>query len=81
MSEQLPSVTLSAEELRELTGYRAPSKQLQELHRQGFWRARRAPITGRVIVERSHYQAVTQGADTKKPEPMLRSQRMRVAGA
>jgi hypothetical protein len=74
------NLVLSAEELRALTGYRVPSKQLQELRRQGFWRARRSPMTGRVILERSHYEAVTRG-DIKKPEPMLRSERMRARSA
>ena len=33
------TVRLSKEELRDLTGYEQPSKQLAELHRRGFHRA------------------------------------------
>lgn len=75
----MSDLVLSADELQQLTGYRVPSKQLCELHRQGFWRARRAPITGRVILERAHYEAVTHGGDVKKPEPQLRAPRLRAA--
>jgi hypothetical protein len=64
---------LTAEELSDLTGCRQPSRQLAELHRQGFWRARRAPITGRVILERAHYDAVCAGADRQQPAPSLRA--------
>lgn len=49
--------------LIKLTGYRQPAKQLAELHRQGFWRARRCPVTGHVILERPHYDAVSRGSD------------------
>lgn len=76
----MSDLVLSAEELQQLTGYRVPSKQLTELQRQGFWRARRSRLSGAVILERSHYDAVTRG-DTKKPEPMLRSERMRAKAA
>lgn len=43
-----------------MTGYAAASKQLQVLHNRGFHRAfiNRA---GRVVLERSHYEAVTRG--------------------
>ena len=37
-------------------------KQLHELHARGFARARRSPLSGRVVLERSHYRAVTAGA-------------------
>lgn len=62
---------LSPDELAELTGYRLAPKQLEELHRQGFYRARRAPVTGRVILERGHYEAVC-GGNAGKPPPRLR---------
>jgi hypothetical protein len=71
------SVTLSADEVRQITGYRRGAEQLAELHRQGYWRARRSPITGAVIVERAHYDAVCSGADVKPrksyPVPRLRT--------
>ena len=62
---------LSPDEVQALTGYKTAPRQLAELHRQGYWRARRAPITGRVIVERAHYDAVCAGQD--KPAPKLRA--------
>jgi hypothetical protein len=56
------SVTLSAEEIERLTGgYKRPADQLRELHRQGFYRARRGRVTGEVILERAHVEAVAAG--------------------
>lgn len=55
-----PSVILSTEEIAALTGFRQPAKQLKELHKHGFWRARRLP-TGAIILERAHYEAVCRG--------------------
>lgn len=49
---------LTPDELLALTGYKQPAAQLAELQRQGYWRARRAPITGRVILERAHCDAL-----------------------
>lgn len=43
-----PAIVLSEEELRTITRYRQPSRQLNELHRQGFHRARKGgsnPVT------------------------------------
>ena len=58
------ALLLTADEVQALAGgYSRPGHQLAELHRQGFWRARRSPITGQVIVERAHYDAVCAGAD------------------
>jgi len=66
-------VTLTPDEVRALTGgYRQPSAQLRELHRRGYWRAHRSPITGAVIVERAHYEAVASGATAPQPAPRLR---------
>lgn len=66
------SVVLSAEDIRSLTGYRRAGEQLAELHRLGYWRARRCPITGRVILERAHYEAVASGARAPETAPRLR---------
>lgn len=68
---------LTPAELRALTGYQQHDKQLAELHRQGYWRARRAPITGRILLERAHYEAVARGQDAAptasgRPAPKLR---------
>lgn len=71
------SLLMTELEVAELTGYRRHAQQLEELKRQGFWRARRAPITGRVILERAHYEAVCSGADlaptyeSKVPQPVV----------
>jgi hypothetical protein len=69
----LLSLTLDAEELVAITGYKRSKHQLAELHRRGFWRAR---ITnGRLILERAHYEAVCQarfGAAAPADEPKVR---------
>lgn len=54
-------LVLDDAEVQKLTGYKRHAQQLAELHRLGFWRARRAPVTGRVILERAHYEAVCAG--------------------
>ena len=70
-------LTLSAEELYQVTGYRQSAKQLAELHRLGFVRARRS-VLGPIILERSHYEAVCKGqyglrpGEDARPEPKLR---------
>lgn len=70
-------ITLTDDELHEVTGYRQPAAQLRALHARGFWLARRAPITGRVILDRAHYEAVCAGADRgptqTRPRPQLRA--------
>ena len=70
------TLLLSVTELRALTGYRQPAAQLAELHRQGFFRARRL-ITGGVLLERAHYQAVCaaqhQASRPRIKPPVLRS--------
>lgn len=53
-------LTLSDEELFELTAYKQATKQLNVLHHRGFTRAY-INRDGRVILERSHYDAVTRG--------------------
>ena len=72
-------LTLTPAEIAEVTGYRQPAAQLRALLERGFWLARRSPITGHVILDRAHYEAVCQGADrspdTTPPRrrPMLRA--------
>lgn len=65
----MTSVTLSREELKALTGYEQPSKQLAELHRRGFARA----YIGRqgLVLERAHFEAVCRG-ETEKKKPVIR---------
>ena len=64
-------IALSADEIASVTGYKRPADQLAELHRQGFYRARRSPTTGRIIVERAHFDAVCAGA-ISTPSPRVR---------
>jgi hypothetical protein len=54
--------TLDAKEVEEITGYKRPCDQLAELHRQGFYRARRSRTTGNIILEREHYTFVCIGS-------------------
>ena len=53
-------IILDADELESVTGYKTPKRQVKVLHRQGFYRARIA-VTGNVILERAHYDAVCAG--------------------
>lgn len=68
--------TLTPEEVKAVAGgYEQPRRQLTELRRQGFWRARLG-MDGKVILERAHYEAVCAGAvapgqerrDTVRPQ-------------
>lgn len=70
--------TLSAPEIQKLTGYAQPARQLHELHRQGFYRARRSPTTGVVILERAHYDAVCAGA-RQESTPRVRPPQLKAA--
>lgn len=71
---------LSPEELFEVTGYRQPARQLRELHKQGYYRARLAKVTGTVILERPHYDAVAGGAlpaNQEQYRPQVKPPRLR----
>lgn len=73
------SLLLSREQLREITGFTQPERVLAELHEQGFYRARRSKADGSVILERTHYDAVTAGnlkaanAPKVRPAPRTRA--------
>lgn len=54
------SECLTREQIERMTGYVMPSKQLEVLHQRGFVRAYRNRL-GEVILEQSHYDAVTRG--------------------
>ena len=54
------AIVLDDDELRAITRYSQPCKQLAELHRQGFYRARMGRV-GVVLLERAHYEAVCAG--------------------
>jgi hypothetical protein len=64
---------LSEAEIERLTGYSRATEQVEELRRQGFSRARRNRL-GRVVLERSHYDAVTRG-EQSAPKPKVRLMR------
>ncbi len=73
-------LTLTAEEIREVTGYARPADQVAELQRLGFTRARRCRVTGRAVLERTHYESVAAGqlADRR---PQVRPPKLRAVGA
>jgi hypothetical protein len=56
----MTTATLTPQELAEITGYQRPAAQLRVLRERGYWRAWRAS-TGRVVLERAHYEAVCSG--------------------
>lgn len=74
----MPELVLTSAELAALTGYRRPCAQLAELHRLGFHRARRSPVSGAVILERAHFEAVARG-DGQAQVPRVRVPRLRAA--
>lgn len=73
-------LTLSHEEIVRITGgLTQPRRQLTELRKHGFWRARLGR-DGKVVLERAHYEAVCAGAlppgekkDDTRPRPQLQS--------
>ncbi len=71
-------LVLTDDEIRRITGYQRGADQLRELHRQGFYRARRARATGDIIVERDHYLAVCSGGP-RAPEPKVHRPTVRPA--
>lgn len=68
----MTAIRLSPEEICDVTGYRRPTEQLQELHAQGFYRARRNPVDGTVILERAHYAHICAGGGEPANEPQVR---------
>lgn len=60
--EDAVNLTLTPGELRQVTGGRKqPRRQLEELHRRGYWRAYMG-VDGQVVLDRAHYEAVCAGA-------------------
>lgn len=66
--------TLTDAEIEALTGYQQPAAQLRAQLSRGFHRAHRN-LTGRVILERPHFEAVSRGSEFAPETPLLRSQR------
>jgi len=56
----MSDLTLSDAELQKLTGYKNATKRLNNLHNRGFTRAY-IDRKGKVVLERTHYEAVTRG--------------------
>lgn len=74
----MTTATLPADEIKRLTGYSRPADQLRELHQQGFYRARLAKVTGEVILERPHYDAIAAGTvGNAGRRPQLRTPQLR----
>lgn len=69
-------IIMSDAELQAITGYKRSQEQVEELHRQGFYRARRSKNTGDVILERAHYDAVcaigSAANEPKTRDPVVR---------
>jgi hypothetical protein len=74
-----PEHIFSEAEIREITGgYARQADQLRVLHERGFFRA--AIVRGQLVLERSHYDAVTRAqlSDQQQTKrPMLKSQRQK----
>ena len=67
----MSDLILSADEILHITRYKHAAKQLAELHRQGFARARMAR-DGSVILERPHFVAVCAGQVSAPERPKVR---------
>ncbi len=61
------SVTLNKSEIEAITGYVTATKQLQVLSRRGFARAY-INRKGAVVLERTHYEAVSRGEVHNAPK-------------
>lgn len=67
VTTDVDELLLSEPELLKLTGYKRAAEQLEELHRQGFYRARRNRL-GELVLERAHYDAVCAAAAPQQAE-------------
>ena len=68
--------TFTDAELAEISGgYQRPADQLRVLHSRGFWRA--AILKGRLVLERSHYDAVTRGQTPEASRPKVKPPRVK----
>jgi hypothetical protein len=76
-------LTLAPDELREITGgYTRAADQLRVLRDRGFYRA--AIIRGILVLERSHYDAVTRmqaGEVAGTRRPLRKSERQKAVTA
>lgn len=68
---QAADILVSPEQIATMTGYKQPSRQVAELRRQGFVRAR-LNREGVAVLERAHYDAVCRGDSKGSDAPQLR---------
>lgn len=73
----MSDIRLTAQEVSTLTGYAQPARQLEELKRQGFYRARLDRF-GQVVLERAHYDAVCAGS-ANDMHPKVRPPKVKAA--
>lgn len=73
--------TISPEAIESITGYKRPADQLAELRAQGFYRARRSPTDGSVILERPHYEHICAGGGKPANEPQVREPKVQARRA
>ncbi len=69
MTDQPTRVTLTPEEIADLTRYRRAADQLRELHARGF--ARAYLRGGQVVLERPHFEAVCRG-EVQRERPKVK---------
>lgn len=55
----MSAIVMSRDEICAITQYKLPTLQLNELRRQGFYRARMGRYG--VVLERGHYEAIVAG--------------------
>jgi hypothetical protein len=76
----MSALTFSADELVEITGgYVRQADQLRILRDRGFHRA--AILRGVLVLERSHYDAVTRGQAAEASRPRVKPPRVKAAAA
>ena len=74
----MSDLTLSDDELRRITGgYSRQADQLRVLLARGFHRA--AILRGVLVLERSHYDAVTRGQAAEASRPRVKPPRVKAA--
>ncbi|MBA4343879.1 MAG: hypothetical protein C0423_17215 [Methylibium sp.] len=69
MIDQPRPITLTPDEIADLTRYRRASAQLRELHARGF--ARAYIRAGQVVLERPHFEAVCRG-EVQRERPRVK---------
>lgn len=73
----MSNIVLSAAEIQAITQYKVPTMQLNELRRQGFYRARMGRYG--IVLERGHYDAVVAGQTSAPMKKTLNLPTLRLA--